>query len=116
MDQPAHSRTAELSILRVDRRIVPQHFLHHDRIAMERGPMQRRNAVLGQRCDRKSAAEHRADGQKVVVPGGVCEMQSLFRCTRHKLRIGRKDRVGACIVAAPERVRQSIKGTCSLEQ
>ncbi len=49
MDQSAHSRTAELSILRVDRRIVPQHFLHHDRIAMERGPMQRRGAVLGQR-------------------------------------------------------------------
>jgi hypothetical protein len=50
----------ELAILRVDRRIVPQNFLHHDRVAVERG----------------------ADGQKVVVPGrewrrfGVAALQA----------------------------------------
>ena len=33
--------------------------------------------------------------------------QSLFRRTRPELQIGGKDRVGACIVAAPECVKRS---------
>src|SRR6516162_4892351 len=62
MDQPAHRGPVELAILCVDRRIVPQNFLHHNRVAVERSPMQRRGTVLRQRCYWKSVAEHRADG------------------------------------------------------
>src|SRR5712671_3590227 len=73
--------------------------------------------MLRQRCHWKSAAEHGADGRRVVIPGSVGDLtQSLFRRTRHQLRIGRKDRVGACILAAPERIKQSIKRTRALEQ
>ena len=45
MDEPVHGGTVELAILRVDRRMVPQNFLHHVRVAVEGGPMQRRGAV-----------------------------------------------------------------------
>ena len=54
--------------------------------------MQRHAAVLRQRRHRKSAAKHRPDGRKVVVPGGVGDlMQSLLRRTRHELRIVREE-------------------------
>src|SRR5882724_12631969 len=73
--------------------------------------------MLRLRCHWKSAAEHGAHGRRVVVPGGVADLtQSLFRRTRHELRISRKDCVGAYILAAPERIKQSIKRTRTLEQ
>ena len=71
MDQPVHRGPVELAILRADWRIVPQNFLHHVRVAVERRPVQRHATVLRQRRHRKSAAEHCPDGRKVVVPGGV---------------------------------------------
>src|SRR6516162_672585 len=46
MDQPAHRGPVELAILRIDRRIVPQNFLHHGRVAVERCAKQRRGTVL----------------------------------------------------------------------
>ena len=112
MDQPAHRGPVELAILRIDRRIVPQNVLHHVRVAVERRPVQRHGAVLRQRRHRKSAAQHGSDGRKVVVAGGVGDLtQSPFRRMRHELRVGREGRVGACIVAAPERIKQSIERT-----
>ena len=117
MDQPAHRGSVELAILRVDRRIVPQDVLHHVRVAVERRPMQRHGAVLRQLCHRKSAAEHGRDGRQVVVARGVGDlMQSLFRRVRYELWIGREGCIGAYIVTAPERIKQSIERTRALEQ
>src|SRR6516165_12291657 len=117
MDQPVHRGPVELAILRADWRIVPQNFLHHVRVALERRPVQRHATVLRQRRHRKSAAEHCPDGRKVVVPGGVGDlMQSLLRRMRHELRIVREEGFGARIVAAPKRIEQSIERIRALEQ
>ena len=79
--------------------------------------MQRRGAVLRPRRHRKSAAQHGANGRKIIVAGGVGNLtQCPFRRTRHQLRMCREDRVGACIIAAPERVQQSIEWTRLPEQ
>jgi hypothetical protein len=62
----------------------------------------------------KPAAQDGADGRKVVIAGGIGDLtQSLVASTCYELRIGRKNRGGACIVAAAERIEARLSSRSS---
>jgi hypothetical protein len=79
--------------------------------------MQRRGAVLRQRSHRKAAAEHRSYSRNVVVAGRVGNLtRGLGTCSIYEVRIDRKHRVGALVIAAPKCIKQAIEWTRPLQQ